>query len=120
MTSASARQPIPGFEKDEPDNRERRLGLDIATGAARRNTPGRAAAAGPGSMPGPPPERIAAVRQLRRVDDILIRMLAVKQASVAPHVPMAEVMALYRTEGNLDVPCGFHSVIGLVPSDSHD
>lgn len=118
MASPSARQPIPGFEDTKPEQFEFRLDLNITTGTARRNALGRTLASGLGTIPGTLPDKIDALRQLRRVDDVLIRVLAVKQASVATGVSMAEAMALYRTEGNLDVPAGFHSLLGLIPSDS--
>jgi hypothetical protein len=118
MNLASARQPIPGFEDSKPEEFQFRLDLNIAEGANRRNALGRALASGSGVIPDTISDKIDAVRQLRRVDDILIRVLAAKQAALATGVPMAEAMALYRIEGNLDVPAGSSSLVGIVPSDS--
>jgi hypothetical protein len=61
---------------------------------------------------------VSALRQLRRLDNVVIRWLAAGRAAERCHVPIAEVLALYRTEGNLQVPASTSSIQLGVPTDS--
>jgi hypothetical protein len=47
---------------------------------------------------------INAIMSLRHVDDLLTRILGAQHAATSLGVPMREVMAMYRTEGDLNAP----------------
>lgn len=53
--------------------------------------------------------------QLRRLDDLLIRVLSAKTAAGLSGCTLAEILALYRTEGNLSVPRSHDSLQQLIP-----
>lgn len=61
---------------------------------------------------------VAALRQLRRLDDVAIRWAGAGTAAIASDVPLPEVLALYRTEGNLQVPASTGSISLGVPTSS--
>jgi hypothetical protein len=57
-----------------------------------------------------------AVAELRNADNVCIRVLAARRAALRLGLPVAEVLALYRTEGDLQVPVSLPSVDQLIPS----
>jgi hypothetical protein len=57
-----------------------------------------------------------AVVELRNADDVCIRSLAAERAANHLGLPVAAVLALYRTEGDLQVPVSLGSVDQLIPS----
>jgi hypothetical protein len=57
-----------------------------------------------------------AVTELRNADNVCIRVLASLQAADLLSLPVSEMLALYRTEGDLQVPVSFGSVRQRVPS----
>ena len=59
-----------------------------------------------------------ALIQMRRLDNIFIRLQAAKLASTAINRPIEELMALYRVEGNLGVPPSSLSLDHMIPSDT--
>lgn len=84
------------YEKLVLDNRsaqgETVIGRDLLSGAtnpAAHNSSSKA---------------VRAIMSLRHVDDVLTRVLAAQQAATALVVPLSEVMAMYRTEGDLNAP----------------
>jgi hypothetical protein len=115
VPASSVRRAIQGFEP--PSRFDFRLNLSNDR-QGERTTLGRTLASGNPVALGTLNQKIEALHQLRRVDDILIRVLAARRASDITQLPLAEIMAFYRTEGNLDVPVALASFTGLVPSDS--
>jgi len=66
------------------------------------------------------PTLLESVYQLRRLDDLLIRILAAKTAADLTGCTLAEVLTLYRTEGNLGVPRDAESIDQLIPPREPD
>lgn len=61
------------------------------------------------------PLLLESVAELRRLDDLLIRILSAKKAATLTGCTLAETLALYRTEGNLGVPRSAESIDLLIP-----
>jgi hypothetical protein len=57
-----------------------------------------------------------AATELRNADSVCIRVLASRRAANLLGLPVSEVLALYRTEGDLQVPVSFASVRQRIPS----
>lgn len=63
-----------------------------------------------------PESAVQAATELRRLNDVLTRALAADAASRATGTPLADVLALYRAEGNLGVPPSATSLALGIPS----
>lgn len=62
------------------------------------------------------PSLLTGLEELRRLDDILVRLLAARRVSdELPGVTLAEVLAMHRTEGNLGVPRSARSLDNGIP-----
>lgn len=66
------------------------------------------------------PSATEAVMNLRRLDDVLTRILSAKAAADQTGTPLAQVLAMYRTEGDLNAPPSTASLAAGVPSGTHD
>lgn len=58
---------------------------------------------------------LESVTELRRLDDLLIRILSAQKAVTLTSCTLAETLALYRTEGNLGAPRSSSSIDLLIP-----
>lgn len=58
------------------------------------------------------------LKQLRRLDDVCIRWMAAAYASAESDILVSEILALYRAEGNLQVPASTASIEMGVPTES--
>lgn len=58
------------------------------------------------------------LKQLRRLDDVCIRWMAAAYASAETDIPVSEILALYRAEGNLQVPASTASIEMGIPTES--
>ncbi|MFQ5582665.1 MAG: hypothetical protein ACE5F3_08595 [Mariprofundaceae bacterium] len=56
------------------------------------------------------------LQQLRELDNILLRWISAKNAATAAGIPLAEVLALYRAEGNLGIPMPTSRAAGALPA----
>jgi hypothetical protein len=94
---------------NESGNRANRRGRDLLRGtttvAAETTTAANA---------------VRAVMHLRRLDDVLLRVLAAHDAAQQTGTPLADVLALYRVEGNLDAPPSSDSLNLGIPSGTFD
>jgi len=61
-----------------------------------------------------------AVMNLRRLNDLLTRALSAEMTARATGTPLADVLALYRVEGDLAVPPTLGSLEAGIPSDASD
>lgn len=61
-----------------------------------------------------------AILNLRRLDDVLLRVLAAKHAAAITSTGLEQVLAMYRTEGNLDAPPSADSLRDGIPSGTVD
>lgn len=61
-----------------------------------------------------------AILNLRRLDDVLVRVLAARHAAVLTTTPLEWVLAMYRTEGDLNAPPSVDSLRDGVPSGTVD
>jgi len=61
-----------------------------------------------------------AVMNLRRLNDVLVRMLSANRASEATKAPLSDVLAIYRAEGDLSSPPSTGSLAGGIPSGTSD
>lgn len=61
-----------------------------------------------------------AVMNLRRLDDTLTRILSASTAAGATFTPLTDVLAMYRTEGDLNAPPSTASLTAGIPSGKHD
>lgn len=109
-------QPIRGLPNNAPAHFEERLLLDIQAGGGR-NSLGAGLAAG-SVDPATVADKVDAIAQLRRADDVVIRVLAARHAAGLTGRPIHEFLALHRVEGNLDVPPSTDSLDLGVPSAS--
>jgi hypothetical protein len=112
MRTAPALQPIPNLPGNVPARFDERLLLE----GAETNV-GFGLASGV-TDPASITDKAAAVVELRRVDDILIRVWAANRAATMTSQSLASILALYRVEGNLGVPPSASTLARIVPSDA--
>ncbi|MFZ5816420.1 MAG: hypothetical protein ACOY93_14155 [Bacillota bacterium] len=65
-------------------------------------------------------EAVRAIMNLRRLDDLLTRILSASAVSQATMTPIAEVLALYRVEGDMNAPPSTASLTRGIPSGTQD
>lgn len=116
MRNPPAAQPIECLPKNAPKFYEDRLLLDVTQGSSK-NSLGTELATGVTS-PNAVADAVDALLQLRRADNVVIRVLAARHAETLTGSPVAEIMALFREEGNLDVPASSASLDNWVPTDA--
>jgi hypothetical protein len=58
---------------------------------------------------------VNAVMSLRRLDDVLIRILSTRDAAQATGTPLSSVLAMYRVEGDMNVPPSYMSLRQAIP-----
>jgi hypothetical protein len=112
--------PLHGIDKGAPKQFDDRLILNSPNGASSATITGFGLVAGdidPATITSTD-AKVEALVQMRRVDDIFIRVQAAQQAAAMINRPVAEVMALYREEGNLGVPPSTASLARMIPSDA--
>jgi hypothetical protein len=70
----------------------------------------------PAAVAATPAAATNAIMSLRRLNDVLTRVLSAQATSQATGTPIEDVLALYRVEGDLAVPPGLASLEAGIPS----
>ena len=112
--------PIPGLPNNTTQDFDDRLVLDSPVSSPSATATAYALVKGdmlPSSI-STPDAKVNALIQMRRLDNIFIRVQAAQMAKTAISRPVEEVMALYRVEGNLGVPPSSISLDRMIPSDT--
>jgi hypothetical protein len=117
MATALATKPIAGLPQNTVGSFRDRLLIDVPSGAANATALALSLAAQE-IDPATVTDKVGALQQMRRLDDVFIRVKAAQQAATKLGRPIKEVLAFHRTEGNLDVPPSSETLDWLVPSDS--
>lgn len=62
-----------------------------------------------------PDNIVSAIMSLRRLNDVLIRVLSSQDAAQATGTPLSSVLSMYRVEGDMNVPPSYDSIIKEIP-----
>ena len=117
----SPTQPVAGLPQNQPGAFREGLMLDAggsaATDLGRKLVTGQVSV---DSVAATAATAANAVMNLRRLDDVLTRALSAQAAATATGTPLADVLAMYRTEGDLNAPPSTASLAAGRPSGTHD
>ena len=119
--ATSAVQPTPGLSDSRPTFYREHLMLDA--GLTTGNRVGRdlvIRAIMPASVSGTGARAANAIVQLRRLDDVLRRALTAQSVSTATGIPIEEVLAMYRVEGDMAMPPSRASLAAGIPAGRTD